>query len=657
MPRLLALLTSASLLAACAQSVTATQRTDDAGAPADAPIIVDAPIAIDAGSPVPVDAPRPDVDGGLPPVTDDCLRGTWCWERPVPTGETVVAAVTPAASSLAFVTEGGTLASFDGTRWTTRLLTLPGQATGLFVGADGEVVVTVVEPISQRQRWIVELRGDAQRVIRLEGGGYVSNPQAGGDALWAAGSRELFRRRGATWERIAGPAGSPVIGGLRVVGPDEVIALESWGSGSGTGVLHRYRAGAWEVLVDFRPFEYRVEGPIVAQGGALWMRTYDTGAREPGVIRVVGAEVQSVELPRGLGSINLYSVGDAVWLVDGARAWAREGDDWTPVTGFPGRAYGVIVGFSVDVAWVLSNGLHRRRRGEWERVGEPDQPTGNFWDFNGQPSLVSYRPAGFLTLAGMPRPSWRLDAFDGRGDVRSDSPPVDGVGYLDTADGVIVVRGGALGESFSWPRGMGGGGAVMGGSAAGVWAWAGDDRLVGRVDGTWSDVEGPAFADAPRAAGYTVNAVQYTADARLFVAATMVTGDKQVRRRVFVREGDVWRQVAAEMGVFGRTEGVFVVGDRAGEMWLGLSGLYRYDGMVATLVAPDLDVQALSRRADGGVVLLTPTTVETYSAGGSLLGRVDLPPVRAHFTRVHRSAASGTVRVANASGQVMRYTP
>lgn len=649
MSRLLSYAITASLLSGCAQTATATRLPGaDAATPIDAPV------------PVPVDAPRPVIDAGVSPLGDDCRSGTWCWERPRPTGEVAVAASVTSPDRAVFITEGGTLAAWDGARWSTRQLTLPGQPTGLLLGADGELLVTVVDPVAQRERWVVELRGGAQRVIPLAGEGYVSRPTASGATVWALGTRELFRRRGATWETIPGPAGSPVLSGLHVVGPDEVIALESWGSGSGTGVLHRYRAGTWEVAVDFRAIELRVEGPIVSHGGALWMRTFDTSTMEAGVIRVAGAEVESVVTPRGLGSLSVHGVGDALWLVDGARAWRREGDGWTPVEGFPGQQYGVIEGVGGDVAWVWSNGIHRWRAGMWDRFGEGDQPTGNFWDVSGQPLLVSQRPAGFLGLINSSPPSWALAVSDPRGPFVGDSPPVDRVGYMASAAGVIQVSLGDLasigGPVLRWPGAVMGGRVVIGGSAAGVWAWVGAEGFSSVAGRPWTRVAGPTFADVPRPEGYTVDAVHYTADARLFLAASMVTGDKQVRRRVFVREGEAWRQVVAEMGVFGRTESAFVVGDRAGEVFIGLSGLYRYDGMTATLVAPDLDVQGLSRRVDGGAVVLTPTAVVTYSAAGVQVGQVALPPVRAYFTRVHQSV-TGVVRVSNPSGWVMRYTP
>jgi hypothetical protein len=651
MPRLLSYAITASLLSGCAQTATATRLPGaDAATPIDAPV----------DAPVPVDVPRPAVDAGVSALSDDCRPGTWCWERPRPTGEVAVAAAVTSPDRAVFITEGGTLAAWDGARWSTRQLTLPGQPTGLLLGADGELVVTVVDRVAQRERWVVELRGDAQGTVPLAGEGYVSRPTASGSTVWALGTREVFRRRGATWETIPGPAGSPVLSGLHVVGPDEVIALESWGSGSGTGVLHRYRAGAWEVVVDFRSIELRVEGPIVAHGGALWMRTFDTNTMEAGVIRVAGAEVESVVTPRGLGSISLHGVGDGLWLLDGTRAWRREGDGWTPLEGFPGQQYGVIEGVGEDVAWVWSNGIHRWRAGAWERLGEGDQPTGNFWDVSGQPLLVSQRPAGFLGLTGGSHPGWALAISDARGPFVGDSPPVDGVGYVAITAGVIQVPVAAIASinspALRWPVSVMGGRVAIGGSAAGVWAWVGAEGFTSLAGRPWTAVAGPTFADVPRAEGYNVDAVHYTADARLFLAASMVTGDKQVRRRVFVREGEAWRQVVAEMGVFGRTESAFVVGDRAGEVFIGLSGLYRYDGTTATLLTPDLDVQGLSRRADGGAVALTPTAVVSYSAAGVRVGQVALPPVRAYFTRVHQTAA-GVVRVANPSGWVMRYTP
>lgn len=662
MPRLLGRLIVVSLLTACAQTVATTQGTADAGNAVDLPGAGDdgAPLAPDApapdGGPAPTDAPGPAVDAGGA-VSDDCRRGTWCWERPVPTGESAVAAAVPSADRMVFITEGGTLATWEGGRWSTRRLALPGSPTGLFVGADGEVIVTAVDQLARSNRWIVEFRGDARREIRLEGDGHVSDPRAGGAALWAAGSRELFRRRGTAWETVAGPAGAPVISGYHVVGPDEVVALESWGSGSGAGVLHRYRAGAWEVLVDFRDQGFRVDGPVVAHDGALWMRTFDTSTRTSGVIRVAGTEVALVEPPRGLGTINLHGVGDDLWLIGDGRAWVRRAGDWTPVTAFPGRPYGVVGGFGTEVAWALSDGVHRRRSGAWESLGESAVPTGNFWNVGGVPLLVAQRPAGFLFYGGTPRPSWRLAPLEVRSDVLADSPPVEGVGYLATADGVVAVRGRTVaGPSVAWPSGTMRAGAVLGGSAAGLWAWGGERRLVGYVAGAWSELAAPTFPEAP-AASYTIDAIHFTADARLFVAATALSGDKQVRRRVFVREGTAWRQIVSEMGVFGRTEDAVLVGDRADGVWIGLSGLYRYDGATAARVAEAIDVQGLARRADGGVVALTPGAVEAYSARGLLLDRVALPAVRGSFNRVHHAAGPNALRVANGGGWVMRYTP
>jgi len=642
------------LLTACAQTVTSgTAPPDAAVTPADVPVIAtDAPAPPDA--PAPVDAgPAVVPDGG---VSDDCRAGTWCWERPFPTGEVAVAAVAPSADRMAFVTEGGTLARWESGRWSTQVLTLPGQPTGVWLGDNGEVVLTVVERLSQRARWIVELRGGTQRVVALEGEGYVSDPRSTGDTLWVKGTREIYRRRGgAMWETIDGPGSDAIIASYHVVGPDEVIALESWGSGSGTGLLHRYRAGAWELAVDFRERSgYRVEGPIAEHDGALWMRTFEVGSGLPGVVRVVGSEVEDLRVPRGLRSMNLYAVGTQVWLVDGNRAWRRQGDEWVSVAGFPGRAYGVMAGFGDGVAWVLSEGVHRFSGGAWQRVAEGDQPTGNLWDVGGEPLLVSYRPSGFLALRAGMRPSWALEPMMLQGEVTGDAPPVQGVGALATDEGVMRVMGRAVGRLVPWPeRGLG---RVMSASPAGTWAWLTTDRFIGLTGDAWTEITGPVFEDVPRA-GYNVDAVHFTADGRLFVAASLVTGDKQVRRRVYLREGEAWRLVVSEMGVFGRTESAFIAGDRSDDVWIGLSGLHHFTGMTASLVAPALDVQSLARRSDGAVVALTMEAVETYGADERRLDRVLLPAVRAYFSRVHQVAATRVLRVANGSGHVMRYTP
>lgn len=652
------LLLGCCLLASCAQTITSNAALPDASttlpdasttlpdvppSPLDAAVDVVAPI--DAGEPV------------IPPggVSDDCRRETWCWERPFPTGETPAAAVATSADALTYVTEGGTLVRWDGTRWRTQALTLPGRATGVWVGADGEVVLTVVEALSQRERWIVELRGAASRVIPLAGQGYVSNPRAAGDALWVQGTRELYRRRGAgaAWETIDGPGNDVLVAGMHAAGPDEAVVLESWGSGSGAGIVHRWREGVWDAMVDFRDRGYRVEGPIAAHAGSLWMRTSELGSGQPGVVRVTGDVAADVEIPRGLGSINLYAVGSEVWLVDGNRAWRRAGDAWAPVEGFPGRPYGVIAGFDDRVAWVLSEGVHRLRGDAWERLAEGDRPTGRFWERDGTLSLVSYRPAGFLSLGGAPRPTWQFEAVSVSGDFVGDARPVGGVGALATARGAMLVRGRTVGGLVPWPNQRAA--MQLGASQAGLWAWPGEGRLVGYVDGAWTELPAPTFDDV-RGSGGTIDAVHVTADARLFVAATLITGDKQVRRRVFVRDGDAWRVVVAEMGVFGRTEPASIVGETSRDVWIGLAGLHRYDGATATRVAADLDVQALWRRADGVVTALTPTAVETYGLDGMRAARVTLPPVRAAFSQVHQAVA-GALRVANASGQVMRYTP
>lgn len=655
MSRSSSVLSGCCLLTACAQTVTSGVALPDAGSPLDAPVATaDAPIVTtDAGAPV--DAGSPVVpDGG---VSDDCRRGTWCWERPFPTGEAAVAAVAPAADRMAYVTEGGTLARWEGGRWSSQLLTLPGQATGIWLGADGEVVLTVVERLSQRERWIVELRGATQRVTPVAGQGYVSDPVAAGDTLWVKGTRELYRRRaGGAWETIDGPGDDAIVASMHVVGPDEVIALESWGSGSGTGLLHRYRAGTWELAVDFRGRPYRVDGPIVLHDGSLWMRNAETDTGRPGMVRVTGAEVVDVRLPRGLESASVHQVGTDLWVVGGNRAWRRRGEEWSEVEGFPGRLYGELVGFGDGVAWALSAGVQRWQGGAWERLAEADQPTGNFWDLGGgDPVLVAQRPAGFFRLQGMPRQSWEAEATMAPGDVTGDSAPVEGVGALATEEGVVLTRGTVPQRGFAWPtRGPR---QLLGASPAGVWAWESADRFIGAGDdGMWIEVTGPVFEDVPRG-GYTVDAVHFTADARLFVAASLITGDKQVRRRAFVREGAGWRTIASEMGVFGRTESSFFAGDRSDALWIGLSALYRYDGRTASRVTPELQIQGLSRRTDGAAVVLTPEAVEVYGADGRRTDRVTLPPVRAAFARVHQVAATRVLRVANASGHVMRYTP
>jgi hypothetical protein len=275
------------LFAACSQSVTTTPSLIDGGVEIDARNAVDTPDVSVDGTP-----PSPDVSTSVGDVPDssvstECRQEMWCWERPFPTGEIATAAVVSSADRFTYITETGNLVSWDGTRWNTRQISLRGRPTGLWIGTDGEVVIGVAERISQREHWIVEVRGDAVRIVPLEGQGSITRLQASGSTLWALGARELFRRRGGstTWERIAGPARSPVLAGMHVVAGEDVIVLESWGSGSGTGVLHRYN-GTWSQLVDFRDIGGRVEGPLIEHDGDLWMRGYST--RRPFVVRVVG---------------------------------------------------------------------------------------------------------------------------------------------------------------------------------------------------------------------------------------------------------------------------------------------------------------------------------------------------------------------------------
>lgn len=615
----------------------------------------------DAGSETPRDVPvltpsdaGPQPDAGVGPLSHECARGVWCFERPTPTGDELAQAVAVGADGAALVTTAGVLSVYREGRWQTRVLSLPGRPTALHVDADGSLVLAAVDRQNERRAWLAVGSLDAPTfsLYALPEGDSVSQFQRAGSTLWALATRGLYRLRGGQWERLGNLPSMPVLSGFWAEGDDRAVVLESWGSGSGAGVLHRWQDGAWRTVFDFRGNDFRVEGPVVLRDGAIYLRAWYTRLSRAGLVRVVGDRFDEIDYPTQGGYDRIHAVGDALWLTSGGRAWRLDRDAFVPVDAYPAGDFAQLVGTPGAAPWVFGRGVYRYRNNAWQTLSEGEVAAGRFWFDGPRPRLASYRPIGFLESDSETPARWSLRPAMSAQVAYEDVPAVGGVGYVLTEAGFFAVQGGQWQNMAAWPPSVRRP-SVAGGSSAGLWVWSDGVLVHGWRAGAWERFEAPPFPDAPRG-DFRVVALHYTTDGALFAAASVLTGDKQVRNRVFLREGDNWRQLVAEQGEFGRSPEAHFYGATRDAVWFSLDGLYRFDGQQAREVAPGLLPHGLGAATAGGVAVVNDRTVRVYERQGRELFSLALPPVRALFQSAWYAPEGDELRIANRQGWVLR---
>jgi len=657
------LLLGFGLLSACAANGTVDLLSQgavpDAGhTTADAaPFAPDATALPDAAT---IEAPdAATADGGIPTLSDDCAPGTWCWERPIPGGEPASGAALFSGDRAIYVTPSGVLTRFEGGRWRSRVLDLPCMVTDLWAIDIADVYLAC--KLQDRPHALVRVTEAGVELFPAPASAEYFGPLAGvsPSALWASGGRRLLHFDGARFEAVDGPGGDILIAAVHVSGPDDLLVLESWGSGSNYGRLHRYRSGVWSMEHDFSDLRVRVEGPLVVAEDGLWMRAYDTDRGFVAAAHFDGMNWSVVTVPdRGSGEIR--QVGTRAWFVSGARAWTREGPRWVEVQGYPGR--GVVVGRGADEAWVFGDAVASRGVGGWRRWSEGTLPTLGFWrNDEGGAALLSIDPAALWRASPSPGPAeWTQtpifvgERIEGRATSRG------GPGWIATPAGLRRVRDNVVDAPAPWADNQRYGQA-MASSGESVAILTSENAVVRFIGDAWqAPVAAPVLDDLRGQPAAFLSAVHLTREGNLYAAGSIITGDKQVHLRAWRLDSLGWQEIARGRGEFGGFSQLAFAGDTDSELWVLVGDLFRArNGAMERLPDDARTLIDFVQERDGTRIGVDGVSVFTWDAVTGVRGPALALPRVANtilFSFVHRDA-EGRTRVSSSSGQVLRYTP
>lgn len=633
----------------CAQSVSSAR--------ADAQAPTDVAVPNDVVGP-PVDAAAPVPTGG---VSDDCARGTWCWELPTPTGEAVIAAQSTGVGRVVLATASGTVARYDGARWSTRRVEVPSPVNGLWAAGDDDVFLTCAES-----------DGSASAVLRVRGARVermplpaevtsVSSPTGTGpDDVWMLAQQQLVHFDGAAWTAVEGVEGRPFLAGLRMLGRGEVEALESWGSGSGFGRIHQRRGGVWARTFDFRSVNLRVDGPFAVGGGQAWLRATDTRRGDAALVRFDGATWEAFASPSTSVS-RMFSLGDTVAVSNGGGLWWRQGERWARADfAADDGNMSYAAGTGEGDLWLFRDRVSRRVGEVWRdespRVG----------------GALGFFPGGVdVALLGTPMTTATRDAASGRWRVGARGEAVYGLawssvgrGWIAQQDEVVEVdQSGVSLRRAAWPMGTRGSGvrlAAFRGSRDDLWVSDGEAVIPARFDGEelvgWGDpIAAPRLGPKGRVPG-RVSAMHVSDDGVLWVGSSAITGDKTVYLAVH-RWNGAWQQVLDDRGEFGGIDDLRLFTDPLHRvLWVGTGRLLRWDGAQMVPVEGGVRVNDLQVRGDDVFGTDGRRVLQWNLRGASIATPREIPIGRdlsASHLRVERD---GTVRVAG-GGWVLRYTP
>lgn len=633
----------------CAQSVS--------GARADAQAPVDVASPSDAAGP-PVDAAVQVPPGG---VSDDCAPGTWCWELPTPTGEAVIAAQSTGVGRVVVATASGTLARYDGARWSTRRVDTPSPVNGLWAAGDDDVFLTCADT-DGRAGAVLRVRGAQVDRLPLPAGvtGVSSPTGTGPDDVWMLAARQLVHFDGAALTAVDGVEGQPYLSGLRMLGRGEVEVLESWGSGSGFGRIHQRREGVWARTFEFRSLNLRVDGPFAVAGGEAWLRATDMRRGDAALVRFDGATWEAFASP-STSVYRVFSLGDTVAVSNGAALWWRQGERWTRAEPtVDDGALSAATGSGAGDLWLFRDRVSRRVGEAWRDESPRVGGALGFFPGGVEPTLLS-TPSTVVTR----------DAASGRWRVGPRGEAVYAVTWSTVGrawvaqerEVVEVDQSGASLRREAWPMGTNGSGvrlAAYRGARDILWMSDGEAVIPARFEGEaltgWGDpIAAPRLGPEGRVQGQ-VAAMHVSADGVLWVGSSAITGDKTVYLAVHRWDG-AWRQVLDDRGEFGGFGDVQMFTDPLhATLWVGTGALHRWDGAQMVPIEGGMrinDLQVLGDDVfgtDGRRVLQW----DLRGAARAIPREIPLgPELRASHLRVERD---GTVRVAGATW-VLRYTP
>src|SRR6185436_1793851 len=253
----------------------------------------------------PSDGPTPPADGSSGPVGQDratappvCPFDHWCWENPVPQGNTLKSVHGTARNDVWAVGEAGTALHWDGQRWSAVPSGTEGYLRTVWAAAPGDVWAGGSRAVIQRWNgtsWSaipspfepvdvlsisgsgvgdVSFAGTALIVTHFDGQKWGAGVETGAlrwiNALWADGPGRLW---------LVGSDGlAYLVSGARIAGGGqagaELLAVhgtaegEAWTVGEGGVVGRGDRQGRWKALAS--PTTASLHGVWAAGPGDVW---------------------------------------------------------------------------------------------------------------------------------------------------------------------------------------------------------------------------------------------------------------------------------------------------------------------------------------------------------------------------------------------------
>ena len=602
-------------------------------------------------------------DSGVPldasaSLSDDCARGTWCWERPLPTGETAIEARVFSPRAVVYVTAGGTVARFDGAVWRTRVFDVPAPVEAMWAASTDSLYLLCVARDTAPggvRHWLVRVEGDAASIVDGPRMGFASTlVGTAPDDLWWITERGLEHWDGRAVTRTAAP-NDALLSGLVSDGRGAVTALESWGSGSGFGRLHRAVQGAWMGTVELRDTGLRAEAPLVKVGDTLWMRGWDSNASVSELIAVDGHAVRVEAAPYTDYSLMLHEAGGALWGVSGTRASVFEGGRWVRFNNVPLGYRSVIRGAAGQPAWVFGTRVGVREGSSFRLLGDGALANvAGFLDDDGtSPALVTTQPASLVVQTDT-RTAWTAADLGIARSLVAFARASASTTWLATELGAHAVVRRRLGANVTWPEG-----ATFNQRFA-AWEgslWALTQRGVERYrDGRWL---APVPVPSPEGVRTSANVIaMHAVDVDTALVATQtITGDKTVYLEVLAMRGDTFSRVYAGRGEFGRFVDASLTGTLP-DVWFSFEGLHHWDGARLTEVPAPVDAVVDHALADGRVVVHDARAVQVWARGAATpMREVPMPGLRDTSLPWAQVRGDGVVRVANTAGWVLRFNP
>lgn len=343
-----------------------------------------------------VDSSRPDAsaEGSVAPVPSivvesrdiesvvGCELDQWCWESPLPQGESVRVGFATAEDDQWLFGVSGMALRYDGTRWRSVATLEQANAIAAWGSASDDL-------------WLLGAREDREgrslgRVLqRWDGARFSLAPAlaAGLEPQWVHGSsrqdvwvvaraggsgdHRVFRLVDGAWSELALSASLSTVTGLWVESP-----TRAWLTGVERGSsakAWRWDGARWSAVgsLDALGQQRFVGGPVVFGGAAYALATDE---REVSVVRLRDNSVELEAAPERAATATLTVSGGSLWFLPALRGTASvyrkraQGGPWTRATAALAgteEPWSVLVSGSSAGAWIATAGadLYRLRDG------------------------------------------------------------------------------------------------------------------------------------------------------------------------------------------------------------------------------------------------------------------------------------------------------